>query len=112
MVGHAQCSYYEELLDAGVKIYLYPAPWILHSKHFSVDNEVAVIGSSNMDMRSFGLNYEVVVMLAGGDVVARMRRAEDRYRALSQPLTADQWRARSRSSRYVDNLMRLTAAIQ
>ena len=112
MVGHAQRSYYEELLDAGVSIYLYPAPWILHSKHFSVDDEVAVIGSSNMDMRSFGLNYEVVTMLVGGDVVARMRTIEDNYRSLSRLLTADEWRTRSRSSRFVDNLMRLTAALQ
>jgi cardiolipin synthase A/B len=112
MVGHAQSSYYEELLDAGVRIYLYPAPRILHSKHFSVDDEVAVIGSSNMDMRSFGLNYEVIIMMVGGDLVARMRAAEDNYRALSRLLTADEWRARSWSSRFVDNLMRLTAAIQ
>ncbi len=112
MVGHAQCSYYEELLDAGVRIYLYPAPWILHSKHFSVDDQVAVIGSSNMDMRSFALNYEVVIMLTGGELVARMRATEDRYRSLSHLLTADEWRARSRSARFVDNLMRLTAALQ
>jgi len=112
MVGHAQCSYYEELLDAGVRIFLYPAPWILHSKHFSIDDDVAVIGSSNMDMRSFGLNYEVVMMLVGGDVVARMRAAEDNYRSLSRLLTADEWRTRSRATRFVDNLMRLTAAIQ
>ena len=112
MVGHAQCSYYEELLRAGVKIYQYPAPWILHSKHFSVDDEVAVIGSSNMDMRSFALNYEVVVMLVGGDLVSRMRATEDRYRSLSRLLTAEEWHGRSRGSRFVDNVMRLTAALQ
>jgi cardiolipin synthase len=112
MVGHAQCSYYEELLRAGVKIYLYPAPWILHSKHFSVDDEVAVIGSSNMDMRSFALNYEVVVMFVGGDLVSRMRATEDRYRSLSRLLTAEEWRGRSRPARFVDNVMRLTAALQ
>ena len=112
MVGHAQCSYYQELLDAGVKIYMYPGPWILHSKHFSVDDKVAVIGSSNMDMRSFSLNYEVVMMLVGGDFVARMRAAEDKYRAMSKLLSADEWRARPRSARFVDNLMRLTAALQ
>ncbi len=112
MVGHAQCSYYEELLKAGVKIYLYRAPWILHSKHFSVDDEVAVIGSSNMDMRSFALNYEVVMMLVGGDLVTRMRAIEDNYRSLSQLLTSEEWSARSRSSRFVDNVMRLTAALQ
>ncbi len=71
MVFHAQRSYYEALLRAGVRIYLYPEPWILHSKFFSVDDDVAVLGSSNMDMRSFGLNYEVSLMLLGPEVVAR-----------------------------------------
>ena len=52
MVGHAQASYYKALLEAGIKIWLYPAPAILHSKHFTIDDDVAVIGSSNMDLRS------------------------------------------------------------
>ena len=67
MVGHAQASYYKALLEAGIKIWLYPSPAILHSKHFTVDDDVAVIGSSNMDLRSFALNYEIIVMLVGGD---------------------------------------------
>ena len=60
MVGHAQASYYDALLAAGVKILMYPPPLILHGKHFSIDDTVAVIGTSNMDLRSFALNYEVV----------------------------------------------------
>ena len=87
MVYHAQCSYYAALLEAGVRIYLYPAPAVLHSKHFSIDDDVAVIGSSNMDMRSFALNYEVSLMLTGGDIVQRFREVEDTYRALSRELT-------------------------
>ena len=74
MVYHAQCSYYAALLEAGVRIYLYPAPAVLHSKHFSIDDDVAVIGSSNMDMRSFALNYEVSLMLTGGDIVPALPR--------------------------------------
>ena len=70
MVYHAQCSYYAALLEAGVRIYLYPAPFVLHAKHFTVDDDVAVIGSSNMDMRSFALNYEISLMLLGRDIVA------------------------------------------
>ena len=65
MVAHAQRSYYRALLEAGVRICLYPAPFVLHAKHFTVDDDVAVIGSSNMDMRSFALNYEVSMMLLG-----------------------------------------------
>ena len=112
MVGHAQASYYRALLEAGVRIHLYPAPLVLHSKHLTVDDDVAVIGSSNMDMRSFALNYEVSVMLLGGDVVARVREVEDTYRALSRELLLAEWEQRGRGQRWLDNVMRLTAALQ
>ena len=112
MVSHAQCSYYQALLEAGVRIYLYPAPAVLHSKHFTIDDDVAVIGSSNMDMRSFALNHEVSMMLTGSDILARFRKVEDDYRALSRELTAEEWGRRTFSQRYLDNTMRLTAALQ
>ena len=112
MVYHAQCSYYRALLEAGVRIYLYPAPFVLHSKHFSVDDDVAVLGSSNMDMRSFALNYEVSLMMLGAEVVNRMRKVEDAYRALSRELTLDEWARRPAHQKYADNVMRLTAALQ
>jgi cardiolipin synthase len=112
MVGHAQNSYYEALLEAGVRIHRYPAPYILHAKHFSVDDDVVVIGSSNMDLRSFALNFEVSLMMTGADVVAAVRRVEDRYREVSKELTLEEWSARGPGARYVDTVMRLTAALQ
>jgi len=45
-------------------------------------------------------------------VVARFREVEDRYRALSRELTLEEWRKRPRGQRYLDNTMRLTAALQ
>ncbi|MDQ1123497.1 cardiolipin synthase [Microbacterium trichothecenolyticum] len=71
MVYHAQRSYYEALLRAGVVIWMYRKPYILHSKSVTIDDEVAVIGSSNMDMRSFGLNLEVSMLVRGGGVRPR-----------------------------------------
>lgn len=112
MVGHAQASYYRALLEAGVRIYEYPAPYILHSKHFTIDDHVAVIGSSNMDMRSFALNFEISLMMPDPGVVTRMRVVEDRYRSLSHELTLAEWKRRSPGARYIDNVMRLTAAVQ
>jgi cardiolipin synthase len=112
MVGHAQASYYRELLEAGVRIWLYPAPFVLHAKHFSVDDDVAVVGTSNMDMRSFALNYEMSVMLVDRGVVERIRKVEDTYRARSRELTLDEWHQRPRRTRFVDNAMRLTATLQ
>jgi cardiolipin synthase len=112
LVHHAQQSYYEVLLAAGVKIYRYPKPYVLHAKHFTVDDDVAVLGSSNMDMRSFSLNMEVSLMLPGASIVAQMRRVEDMYRKISLPVDLHTWRQRSLLSRYVDNVARLTATVQ
>lgn len=112
MVYHAQRSYYEVLLRAGVKIHLYRAPAVLHSKHFSIDDDVAVIGSSNMDIRSFLLNMEISVLVHGRDVVERLRDVEDEYRADSLPLELDDWVARPRRQKVRDGLARLTSALQ
>ena len=49
MVSHAQCSYYRFLLGAGGRIFQLPYPAVLHAKLFSVDDHMAVIGSSNME---------------------------------------------------------------
>ncbi len=112
MVFHAQRSYYEALLRAGVRIFLYPAPYVLHSKFFTVDDDAAVIGSSNLDMRSFALNYEVSLMVLDPVVVGEVRKVEDTYRSLSKELLLEDWMTRSRGSAYADNVMRLTAALQ
>ncbi len=112
MVDHAQRSYYEELMEAGVKIYRYPKPYVLHAKHITVDDTLAVIGSSNMDQRSFSLNAEVSVMMIGSEIVEQMRVIEDRYRSLSKPLDLEEWRARPRIGRFMDNVCRLTSGLQ
>ncbi|HIV56475.1 MAG TPA: cardiolipin synthase [Candidatus Stackebrandtia faecavium] len=112
MVDRAQSSYYQALLDSGVRIYLYPAPEVLHTKCFLVDDEIAVLGSSNMDMRSFGLNYEISLLAYGGDIVDQVRDVIDEYAALSSVLDAEEWPKRSMVRRYVESVMRLTSALQ
>ena len=112
MVFHAQRSYYEVLLRAGVRIFLYPAPYILHAKHMTIDEDLAVIGSSNMDMRSFGLNLEVTLMVSGRSYVEAMRRVEDHYRQVSRELTLTEHLHQSLLTRLFDNLARLTSALQ
>jgi cardiolipin synthase A/B len=62
IVFHASRSYFSELLEAGVKIYEYQTGF-MHSKIVIVDHELASIGTSNMDMRSFHLNFEVNAFL-------------------------------------------------
>ncbi|MFJ2503194.1 cardiolipin synthase [Microbacterium sp. NPDC087592] len=112
MVYHAQRSYYEVLLKAGVRIWMYRKPYILHTKTLTIDDEVAVIGSSNMDMRSFGLNLEVSMLVRGEEFVTEMREVEDKYRSLSRELTLEEWMQQPLRSTVLDNLARLTSALQ
>lgn len=112
MVYHAQRSYYEFLLKAGVRIWMYRKPYILHTKTLTIDDEVAVIGSSNMDMRSFGLNLEVSMLVRGEEFVTEMRAVEDKYRSLSRELTLEEWMQQPLRSTVLDNLARLTSALQ
>ncbi len=111
LVYHAQRSYYTSLLEAGVRIFLYPAPYILHSKHFSIDDDIAVIGSSNMDIRSFTLNMEVSMMVRGESFVAQMREVEQGYRDAGRELTLEEWRREPTKSTILDGLARLTSAL-
>lgn len=112
LVYHAQRSYYEALLRAGVKIWMYQRPYILHSKSMTIDDETAIIGSSNMDMRSFGLNLEISMLVRGEEFVRDMREVEQQYRDVSRELTLEEWEQQPLRSTVLDNLARLTSALQ
>lgn len=111
-VFHAQRSYYSALLEAGVHIWMYPAPYILHAKHLSIDDDVAVIGSSNMDIRSFSLDLEVSMLVRGKSFVSEMRAVEDGYRQISRELTLAEWNNEPFTATVLDGVARLTSSFQ
>ncbi len=112
VVYHAQRSYYEELLKAGVRIFMYRPPYILHSKHFTIDDHVAVVGSSNMDQRSFNLNMEVSMVVYGESFVRELDQVIAHYHQNSRELTLDEWQQQPLRSQLLDGLARLTSALQ
>ena len=112
LVSHAERSYYEDLLKAGVKLYRYKAPILLHSKHITIDDDIAVIGSSNMDIRSFLLNLEVTLICYAPSVVAALRPVEARNLSRSNAVNLEEWETRSTREKFYENISRLTAALQ
>lgn len=91
-VGATSRSYYDELLTSGVRIFEYQ-PGLLHTKSVTVDGEVTLIGSANMDKRSFDLNYENNILLHDPEVTADMRARQDAYIADSRQVTLEEVRA-------------------
>ena len=111
LVHHAQRSYYTALLEAGVTIWLHRPPTVLHAKHVTIDDSVTVIGSSNMDIRSFVLQMESSLMVGGTDFMQKVRAVEETYRSHSRPLTLEEWRQRPRLVHVLDNLARLASSV-
>ncbi|KJK24176.1 cardiolipin synthetase [Burkholderiaceae bacterium 16] len=106
----AQEAYFGVLLDAGVQIHLY-RPAFLHAKHVTIDDEVAMVGSTNMDIRSFALNAEAALVIYDREVVARMREIQRRYLASSEPVVRAVWQQRPLHTRTWQNLCRLADSL-
>jgi cardiolipin synthase A/B len=86
IVGAASESHYAELLDAGVRI-MHFRPGLLHSKIVTVDGRFALLGSTNIDRRSFNLNYENSMLLDCPQVTAELDALQDSYIARSREVT-------------------------
>jgi cardiolipin synthase len=77
----------------------------------TVDDAVAVIGSSNVDIRSFALNSEISLMVYDPDVVAAMTGAQARYVGKSTLLTTREWSRRHPIRKTVQSIARLADAL-
>jgi cardiolipin synthase len=89
-VAAACRSYYHALLEAGVKIHEY-RPGLLHAKTMAVDGQVTMIGSANLDRRSFELNYENNILFLDPALTSAIRATQDHWIAQSVPITAATW---------------------
>jgi cardiolipin synthase len=106
----AQRSYYGEMLEEGVRIHLYRRRF-LHAKHLSIDDQVALIGSSNMDIRSFQLNNEISVVFYGHDVASRLHLEEERYLQKCRELELDRWQRRPFMIKVLEQIARLVGPL-
>ncbi|TNE39669.1 MAG: cardiolipin synthase [Sphingomonadales bacterium] len=110
LVHLSQSSYYTDLLEAGVRINLYPH-YLLHAKTFSIDGRLAVVGSSNVDLRSFQLNEEVSLLLYDSQSIARVEAIQQAYLAGSERLDLEQWRRRPLPRKLAENIARLVNSL-
>ena len=110
LTAWAQQSYYEELLACGVKIALY-RPHFLHAKHLTVDDDIALVGSINLDIRSFALNAEIGLVCYDADVVARIRAIEADYLAHADHVDREEWRRRPGWRRSREGVARLADSV-
>ena len=110
IVAGASRSYYAELLEAGVNIHEYVGG-LLHTKSLTLDGEITLIGSANMDRRSFDLNYENNILIYDAAMTAAMQERQRQYLAQSQPVTREMVRAWSLPQRFWNNTLAMLGPI-
>ena len=101
-------TYWGELLHHGVKIYKY-TPGFIHSKSVMVDREVALVGSINMDYRSFQLHYECGALMYHMPAVEELLEDMDHVMEVSRVYTLEDWSRRPWYRRMAGSVFRLFA---
>ncbi len=110
LVGNAARGYYERLLKSGVTIYLFNKG-LLHAKSMTIDDSLAFLGSSNFDIRSFALNFEINMVIYDARFAESLRQQQDWYRARSQRLVLAEWQQRPRYQKTMQNVIKLLSPL-
>ncbi len=110
IVAAASRSYYEQLLQAGVKIFEF-RNGLLHAKTLTVDEDVTLIGSANMDRRSFDLNYENNILLHDRATTTVVRERQLAFLAQSDPVTIEEIQEWSMGRRLWNNALAMLGPV-
>lgn len=110
IVGATSQVFYEALLESGVRLMLF-GPGLVHAKIVSVDGQMAMIGSANLDRRSFELNYEVNMLVVDTDFCDHIDERQASYLARSRQVTLEEVRGWSRLRRIRNNLLALASPL-
>lgn len=105
-VNSAARSYYRQLLHAGVRIYEYQKGFI-HTKSMVVDGEIAIVGTANMDIRSFDLNFEINAIVYETDISKQVRDAFLEDLENSKEIQFEDWKKRPFLRRLLEKIARL-----
>lgn len=106
----ASQSYFTPLLKAGASIYRYKDGF-MHAKIVLIDDEIASIGTANMDIRSFELNYEITAMLYESSTVLDIKRDFEKDFIHSKEIKWEIFQKRPIRKRMVESLMRLISPL-
>ncbi len=110
IVAGASRSYYEELLEAGVRIFEYPLG-LLHTKALTLDGRMGMIGSANLDRRSFDLNFENNILFSDREFTAEIRERQQSYTNASTEITLEAVRAWPWSRRLWHNTLAMIGPV-
>lgn len=106
----ANASYYDDVLEAGVKIYSYTKSF-LHAKYFVSDDELSTVGSTNTDFRSFEDNFEVNAFVFDGDFARKLKSNFEDDSKDCVVIDKETWGRRTRLRKVCESFVRLLSPL-
>jgi len=103
-------SYATELLEAGVKVYLFRRGFN-HSKVISIDGEFCIIGSANFDNRSLDHNFEITSIIYNRDITSQIDRQFMKDTERCKSLAGSKWAKRSFRNKVKESFARLLSPL-
>jgi cardiolipin synthase len=110
LVNHAARSYYEDLLNAGVDIYQYKKGFV-HAKTMVTDTSIAIIGTANMDQRSFDLNFEVNAIVYDPEIANQLKSVFFEDLKDAERINATAWNERAWYKVLLEQVARLVSPL-
>ncbi len=106
IVKHASFSYLKPLLESGVKIYLYEKGFV-HAKTLTIDGQLSIIGTVNMDIRSFYINFEIAAVVYDRELARQLEEAFEADLQDAVFLDSDTWEERPLWRKSAESVSRL-----
>ena len=106
MVDFASKAFFDELLVSGVEIYQYNNG-LLHTKSIWIDDSICLVGTVNLDKRSFWLNFEVTLLIDNSPLVAELHQLQLSYIRHSHQVCLTEWRKRGRIQQFLESVFYL-----
>jgi len=106
LVRYASQAFKGELLRAGVRVANFDGG-LLHTKSVTVDGEISLFGSLNLDPRSFRLNFEISLSIYDSEFTGRLRALQQTYIDQSELIDLETWNSRPLTQRFAENCARL-----
>ena len=111
MVNKASKSYLAELMDCGIEVYFYDKSSFIHSKTMTIDGKICTLGTANMDIRSFELNYEINTVIYDKDITCKLDALFFEDLLKSRHFKIEEYEKSTKFDKFIEGVTRIFSAL-
>ena len=111
MVNKASKSYLAELMDCGIEVFFYDKSSFIHSKTMTIDGKICTLGTANMDIRSFELNYEINTVIYDKEITCKLDALFFEDLLKSRHFKIEEYEKSTKFDKFIEGVTRIFSAL-